>query len=64
MIFVLLAYGGWNEAYLAGKCDARRNMTRVLVGGVLIVAALYLLVNLAYLAAGAASRNRRPSPRT
>jgi amino acid transporter len=52
MIFVLLAYGGWNEAaYLAGEVrDARRNMTRVLVGGVLIVAALYLLVNLAYLA--------------
>ena len=52
MIFVLLAYGGWNEAaYLAGEVrDARRNMTRVLVGGVLIVTALYLLVNLAYLA--------------
>ena len=30
--------------------DARRNMTRVLVGGVLIVGALYLVVNLAYLA--------------
>jgi basic amino acid/polyamine antiporter, APA family len=52
MIFVLLAYGGWNEAaYLAGEVrNARRNMTRVLVGGVLIVAALYILVNLAYLA--------------
>ncbi len=52
MIFVLLAYGGWNEAaYLAGELrDARRNMTRVLVWGVLIVTALYLLVNLAYLA--------------
>ena len=52
MIFVLLAYGGWNEAaYLAGEVrDARRNMTRILVWGVLIVTALYLLVNLAYLA--------------
>ena len=51
MIFVLLAYGGWNEAaYLAGEVrDARRNMTRILVGGVLLVSALYLLVNLAYL---------------
>ena len=31
MIFVLLAYGGWNEAaYLAGEVqDARRNMTRI-----------------------------------
>jgi basic amino acid/polyamine antiporter, APA family len=51
MIFVLLAYGGWNEAaYLAGEVrDARRNMTRILVGGVLAVTALYLLVNLGYL---------------
>ena len=52
MIFVLLAYGGWNEAaYLAGEVrDARRNMTRILVGGVLAVTALYLLVNVGYLA--------------
>jgi len=52
MIFVLLAYGGWNEAaYLAGEVrDARRNMTRILVGGVIEVTALYLLVNLGYLA--------------
>jgi amino acid transporter len=52
MIFVLLAYSGWNEAaYLAGEVrDARRNMIRILVWGVVIVTALYLLVNLAYLA--------------
>src|SRR4051794_21492399 len=52
MIFVLLAYGGWNEAaYLAGEVrDARRNMTRILVGGVIAVTALYLLVNMGYLA--------------
>jgi amino acid transporter len=52
MIFVLLAYGGWNEAaYLAGEVrDAKRNMTRILVIGVLAVTALYLLVNLGYLA--------------
>jgi len=52
MIFVLLAYGGWNEAaYLAGEVrDAQRNMTRILVGGVIAVTALYLLVNLGYLA--------------
>ena len=52
MIFVLLAYGGWNEAaYLAGEVrDSRRNMTRILVWGVLAVTALYLLVNLGYLA--------------
>ena len=52
MIFVLLAFGGWNEAaYLAGEVrDSGRNMMRILVGGVLAVTALYLLVNLAYLA--------------
>lgn len=52
MIFVLLAYGGWNEAaYLAGEVrDGRRNMTKILVGGVIAVTALYLLVNIGYLA--------------
>jgi amino acid transporter len=53
MIFVLLTYGGWNEAaYLAGEVrDARRNMIRILVGGILTVTAVYLLVNWGYLAA-------------
>ena len=52
MIFVLLAYGGWNEAaYLAGEVrDARRNMLRILVWGVVAVTALYLVVNIGYLA--------------
>jgi APA family basic amino acid/polyamine antiporter len=52
MIFVLLAYGGWNEAaYLAGEVrDGRRNMMSILVVGVLAVTGLYLLVNLGYLA--------------
>jgi APA family basic amino acid/polyamine antiporter len=50
MIFVLLTYGGWNEAaYLAGEVkDARRKMIRILVFGILAVTALYLLVNLGY----------------
>ncbi len=53
MIFVLFTFGGWNEAaYLAGEVrDARRNMMRILVWGIVAVTALYLLVNLAYLAA-------------
>jgi amino acid transporter len=53
MIFVLLTYGGWNEAaYLSGEVrDPRRNMMRILVGGILTVTVLYLLVNLGYLAA-------------
>jgi amino acid transporter len=51
MIFVLFTFGGWNEAaYLAGELrDARRNMVRVLVWGIVAVTALYLLVNAAYL---------------
>jgi basic amino acid/polyamine antiporter, APA family len=53
MIFVLLTYGGWNEAaYLGGEVrEARRNMLRVLVTGIVVVTALYLLVNAGYLAA-------------
>jgi len=53
MIFVLLTYGGWNEAaYLAGEVrDPHRNMMRILVGGILTVTVVYLLVNLGYLAA-------------
>ena len=53
MIFVLLTYGGWNEAaYLAGEVEnAKKNMTRILVAGILLVTALYMLVNIGYLAA-------------
>jgi APA family basic amino acid/polyamine antiporter len=53
MIFVLLTYGGWNEAaYLSGEVrDPRRNMIRILVGGILALTVIYLLVNLGYLAA-------------
>jgi amino acid transporter len=50
MIFVLYTFGGWNEgAYLAGEVqDARRNMVKVLAGGLLLVTLLYLLVNWGY----------------
>jgi basic amino acid/polyamine antiporter, APA family len=53
MIFVLLTYGGWNEAaYLSGEVrDPRRNMIRILVGGILTISALYLFVNIGYLTA-------------
>ncbi len=53
MVFVLFTYGGWNEAaYISGEVkDARRNMVRILVGGIVAVTALYLLVNIGYLAA-------------
>jgi len=51
MVFVLLTYGGWNEAaYLSGEIrDVGRNMLRVLLLGTVIIVALYVLVNLAYL---------------
>jgi amino acid transporter len=50
MIFVLYTFGGWNEgAYLAGEVrDARRNMVKVLAGGLILVTVLYLLVNWGY----------------
>ncbi|HEX6376583.1 MAG TPA: amino acid permease [Allosphingosinicella sp.] len=53
MVFVLLTYGGWNEAaYLSAELhDAPRRMVRVLIGSLALIAALYLLVNLAYLRA-------------
>jgi basic amino acid/polyamine antiporter, APA family len=51
LIFILLTYGGWNEAaYLTAEIrDARRNIVRALVLGILIVTVLYVLLNLAYL---------------
>jgi amino acid transporter len=53
MMFVLFTFGGWNEAaYLSGEVrNPRRNMMKVLVGGIVAVTVLYLLVNLGYLAA-------------
>lgn len=53
MVFVLLTYGGWNEAaYVSAELrDGRRRMARMLVLSVSIIAALYLLANLAYLRA-------------
>jgi amino acid transporter len=51
MVFVLLTYGGWNEAaYISAEVkDRRRGILRALVIGLLLVTALYLLVNFAYL---------------
>jgi len=50
MVFVLLTYGGWNEAaYLGAELrDVSRNMLRVLVASIAIITALYLMVNAAY----------------
>jgi basic amino acid/polyamine antiporter, APA family len=53
MMFVFFTFGGWNEAaYLAGEVqDPRRNMLKILVGGIVAVTILYLLVNIGYLVA-------------
>lgn len=52
MVFVLLTYGGWNEAaYLSGEVrDPGRTMVRALVWSLGLVTALYLLINWTFLA--------------
>jgi len=50
MVFVLLTYGGWNEAaYISAEVrDGRRAMARTLLWGIGIITTLYVLANLAY----------------
>jgi len=50
MIFVLLTFGGWNEAaYISAELlDGRRNMIRVLMLGLGAITAIYLLAGFAY----------------
>jgi APA family basic amino acid/polyamine antiporter len=47
---IFFSYSGWNaSAYVAGEIrDPARNLPRALIGGVILVTALYVLVNLAY----------------
>jgi APA family basic amino acid/polyamine antiporter len=51
MVFVLLTYGGWNEAaYVSGELrDVQRNMARVLLLSVVAITAIYVAMNWAYL---------------
>jgi len=51
LIFILLTYGGWNEAaYITAEVrDPRRNIVRALVIGIVTVTVLYVLLNMAYL---------------
>jgi amino acid transporter len=51
MIAVLWAYDGWADAtYVAGEVrDPERSLPRALVGGFLVVVAVYLVLNTAYL---------------
>lgn len=50
MIFVLLTYGGWNEAaYLSAEVrDPRRNIVRSLVLALALITTIYFLINLAF----------------
>jgi basic amino acid/polyamine antiporter, APA family len=50
MLGALWAYDGWNNvAPLAGEIrDPQRNLPRAFIGGMLVVATLYLFVNVAY----------------
>jgi amino acid transporter len=64
MVFVLLTYGGWNEAaYVSAEVKGgRRAIAGALVLSLVVVAALYLLVNAAYLRAlGAAGTAASPA---
>jgi APA family basic amino acid/polyamine antiporter len=53
MLFVLLAFGGWNEAaYISAEVkDPHRNMARALLIGISIITVLYVAVNFAFLSA-------------
>jgi basic amino acid/polyamine antiporter, APA family len=51
MVFVLLTFGGWNEAaYISAELKSgRRGMATVLIASIAIITIIYLLINLAYL---------------
>jgi APA family basic amino acid/polyamine antiporter len=51
MVFVLLSYGGWNEAaYISAEIhNKQRNILRSLLWSIGIITAIYLLINFAYL---------------
>ena len=49
MVFVLLTFGGWNDAaYISADLKDRRAIARALLVSVVFLTALYLLVNWAY----------------
>ena len=51
MVVVLLTFGGWNEAaYISAELrSAKRKMAKALILSILIITAIYMLVNMAYL---------------
>jgi basic amino acid/polyamine antiporter, APA family len=50
LVAALWAYDGWNNASMVGSevRDPQRNLPRALIGGTLVVIAIYLLANAAY----------------
>jgi amino acid transporter len=50
MVFVLLTFGGWNEAaYISAELkDEKHNMVKALIWSIVLITALYLLVVWAY----------------
>jgi amino acid transporter len=52
MIFVLYAYGGWNDmAFVAAELRQRRNITLALILGTAGITIIYLFANAAYISA-------------
>jgi amino acid transporter len=51
LVLILYTYGGWNDAaFVAAEVrNGKKNITRSLILGILIITALYLLVNAAYI---------------
>jgi len=51
MVFVLLTFGGWNEAaYISSEMKrGSRQIAKALIIGIVIITTLYVLINLAYL---------------
>ena len=49
MVFIMLAYGGFNDAStLSAEVRKPRDMTRALFGGMVLITALYMIANWAY----------------
>jgi APA family basic amino acid/polyamine antiporter len=63
MVFVLLAFGGWNDAaFVAAEVrDQRRNLPRALLAGIAAVTVIYIAVNAAYLSGLGFEAARRSS---
>jgi amino acid transporter len=51
LVLILYTYGGWNDAaFVAAEVqDGKKNITRSLVIGILVITVLYMLVNVAYI---------------